>query len=109
MREIVRKRILEKYNNKCVHCGTTINLQIDHIIPLSKNGRHDENNLQVLCRTCNLKKGKGVDFNEYFKTKISKDYILISDNFPVKSLRANEILYIIENKFRENNLYFREK
>jgi 5-methylcytosine-specific restriction endonuclease McrA len=30
---------------------------LDHIIPLSLNGLHDESNLQLLCARCNLIKG----------------------------------------------------
>ena len=40
----------------CAFCGTVDDLQIDHIIPLRKNGNNDLANLQLLCRTCNLKK-----------------------------------------------------
>ena len=42
-------------------CGKTtkedeIKLQIDHIIPLSKGGTDEEENLQALCHECNLGK-----------------------------------------------------
>jgi 5-methylcytosine-specific restriction endonuclease McrA len=50
-----RRRIFA-LNSKCLNCGTTINLQIDHIYPKSKGGSDVFGNLQVLCSKCNLKK-----------------------------------------------------
>lgn len=108
MREIVRKRILEKYKNKCVFCGSNENLQVDHIIPLSRNGKHDEDNMQILCKMCNLKKGKGIELDDYFKIGISKDYILISNSLPIHSIHLNELKHIIENKINENDALFGE-
>ncbi|HJB68761.1 MAG TPA: HNH endonuclease [Candidatus Fournierella excrementigallinarum] len=32
-------------------------LEIDHIIPVSKGGRTEEDNLQTLCWKCNRSKG----------------------------------------------------
>lgn len=32
-------------------------LSLDHIIPVSRNGRDREENLRTLCRPCNSKKG----------------------------------------------------
>ena len=40
----------------CVGCGTTDNLTVDHIIPLSRGGRHTIGNLQSLCGSCNSSK-----------------------------------------------------
>lgn len=40
----------------CQHCKTTYELEIDHIIPLSKWGTNDLENLQLLCDPCNGKK-----------------------------------------------------
>lgn len=42
---------------KCAEFGCSNNdLEIDHIQPLAENGTNDLSNLQLLCKTCNLKK-----------------------------------------------------
>lgn len=51
------KKLLKKYNFRCVICETAESLTIDHIRPVSKGGTDDLNNLQILCKSCNSKKG----------------------------------------------------
>jgi hypothetical protein len=63
MRQIVRERILNKCNNKCVKCGSDEKLEVDHIIPLSIGGREDEDNMQILCKKCNRKKYNKAEYN----------------------------------------------
>ena len=45
----------------CAHCGKVFSnrryLNVDHIIPMNKGGLSVPENLQILCRTCNGKKG----------------------------------------------------
>lgn len=45
----------------CTGCGevfpTRIYLQVDHIIPMAKGGLTVQENLQILCRACNMRKG----------------------------------------------------
>ena len=56
----IRSSVLKKFNYKCSHCGRTvtdnIKLEIDHIVPLSKKGKNEIQNLQVLCNECNIGK-----------------------------------------------------
>lgn len=52
----IREEILKRDNNKCLFCGNIEELTIDHIVPISKGGMTDSNNLQTLCRNCNSKK-----------------------------------------------------
>ena len=41
-------------------CGSNLNLEFDHIVPYSKGGRSTYRNLQLLCDSCNLKKGNTI-------------------------------------------------
>ena len=47
---------------KCAGCGTVHdygNLEVDHIVAKDKGGTDHKQNLQLLCRRCNLRKGTG--------------------------------------------------
>ena len=49
----LRWTILKRDNFKCVACGSSDKLEIDHIIPIVKGGKSTEENLQSLCFKCN--------------------------------------------------------
>lgn len=53
------QRLLHKYNFTCVNCGCKdkSKLTIDHIKPVARGGTDKEVNLQILCKSCNSKKG----------------------------------------------------
>jgi hypothetical protein len=57
----IRRAIFERDDHACKRCGATSDLAIDHIYPESKGGTMDLDNLQTLCRTCNLHKGSKVE------------------------------------------------
>ena len=53
----LRWDIWERDDYTCKHCGKKRELSIDHIIPESKGGTLDPDNLQTLCKSCNSRKG----------------------------------------------------
>lgn len=61
----LRYEIMKRDNFKCVICGRSQKdgalLHIDHILPVSKGGKTEKNNLRTLCDLCNL--GKGNSYN----------------------------------------------
>lgn len=55
----LRYKTLRRYGFKCLACNATnVELHIDHIVPVSvdRSRALDPENLQVLCRDCNLSK-----------------------------------------------------
>ena len=55
--QMLRTQVFERDEYRCVHCGTHLDLTVDHIHPESKGGTLDFSNLQTLCRSCNSSKG----------------------------------------------------
>lgn len=53
---ILEKELRQIYLSTCVNCGTRDKMSIDHIIPLSRGGRHSIGNLQPMCTPCNSSK-----------------------------------------------------
>lgn len=65
------KRELHKaQGGKCVYCGRRLGIDlmdIDHKNPVAKGGSDQKRNLQLLCRSCNTRKGATTD--RQFRTK----------------------------------------
>ena len=56
-----RVRVFSRDNFQCQFCGKQrgdVKIEIDHIIPVSLGGNSKLNNLQTLCRDCNIGKGQ---------------------------------------------------
>lgn len=58
-----RRATIDHLGNKCFKCGTTENLEIDHIKPLERKSRtikdlKDVTKIQLLCKKCNKDKEK---------------------------------------------------
>jgi len=59
-REMWKRAIRRNNIGKCVACGKSGPLEVDHILPKSRGGSDNIKNLQFLCRTCNARKSAKV-------------------------------------------------
>lgn len=50
------RRLYERQDGRCLACGKDARLTVDHLIPLSRGGRHAIGNLAGLCGGCNSSK-----------------------------------------------------
>ena len=69
---ILNKEIKKLYRDPCFICGSKKDQSIDHIIPLSRGGRHSVGNLMTLCRSCNASKNARFMI-EWYKVKHIKE------------------------------------
>lgn len=56
----LKQYIWTRDEGRCRSCGSTTELQYDHIIPLKMGGSSNAENLQVLCGPCNRSKSAGL-------------------------------------------------
>lgn len=80
----LRHLVYEAYGTPCRYCGRPItihNLVFDHIVPISRQGSSNKENIQVICKTSNGMKGSLTEENfnillEWLKTipeELAKD------------------------------------
>jgi 5-methylcytosine-specific restriction endonuclease McrA len=48
--------ILAEANGHCAYCGKEAKLTLDHVVPLSKGGKHSKENIVAVCTHCNCSK-----------------------------------------------------
>jgi len=77
----IRERILLRDEYTCRKCGSvTVDLEVDHVVPLGDGGAESDNNRQCLCYQCHIKKTaeelfeKGLIYNidEYISSHNAK-------------------------------------
>jgi hypothetical protein len=110
----VRKATLENYGHKCIWCGSTDRLEVDH-----KNGRYNNvsnnvNDFQILCKSCNDKKRerckKCVLTGQRFNVQSSISNVLFKSPFTCGVGKYNEkigckgcFLYDIEDFYESHD------
>ncbi len=55
--QAVRLEVWQRDGGRCVECQSQENLEYDHLIPHSMGGSSSTRNLQLLCESCNRRKG----------------------------------------------------
>ena len=98
-----KKEILQKSGGRCAHCGKPLthkNATIDHVIPISKGGTNENDNLVALCHECNYKKGDEVINPVAYYKYLSEEHLEI--------FRANHREYCEDISFLTTKNYMRE-
>jgi 5-methylcytosine-specific restriction endonuclease McrA len=54
--QVTKNEILKLYNANCFYCGSSEEIQIDHVMPISRGGKHSIGNLVAACGPCNRQK-----------------------------------------------------
>ena len=60
----VKQDLYRRQGGQCMYCGARQRMDlmdVDHKRPLSRGGSNGRRNLQLLCRTCNARKGNKTD------------------------------------------------
>lgn len=86
-----KAEMLKKSNGRCARCGKSLevgkkDLTVEHIIPLSKGGKNEHNNLVCLCKACNKEKADKVVQASWYK--------YIEDEEEVEKIRRLLFRYI---------------
>jgi 5-methylcytosine-specific restriction endonuclease McrA len=58
-RRITRRAVFARDSWTCQYCGTASHLTVDHVIPRSRGGPSDWENIVTSCAPCNRRKGNG--------------------------------------------------
>jgi|688.fasta_scaffold182956_2 5-methylcytosine-specific restriction endonuclease McrA len=49
-------RLVARHHGKCFYCGASGRMSMDHVVPISRDGRHSIGNVLPACITCNSSK-----------------------------------------------------
>ena len=75
-----RKSVGDAQGWACAICAVDVSgkgkAQLDHIIPIKLGGTSERDNLQILCRRCNIRKGShkpSLELDAYMERKLERD------------------------------------
>ena len=84
----------------CQYCSSKNELTFDHLLPRSKGGKTDWNNVVTACSSCNVKKGgrllknSGMTLNQWPYQPTTEDLHKNGKNFPPNFLHESWIDYL---------------
>ena len=85
---------------KCQYCGSGNELTFDHLLPRSRGGKTDWNNVVTACSDCNVKKGghlfgrSGMMLNQKPYQPSTEDLHKSGKNFPPNFLHKSWMDYL---------------
>lgn len=110
----LKQQLLSRQNNTCVYCGDRRPdraFEIDHMTPVLRGGSNEFDNLQVICRPCNMR--KGIQTDEEFRARYSTLLPSKSMTPPRRQMSRDEFSAVTQRtkqsetvrKFRKSRFY----
>lgn len=113
-----RQKVLQRDEYECQKCSLKVDLEVDHIVPISKGGSHNIENLQVLCQECHHEKHpvqtklrKAIDQNRRIRVKYrfnSGTRVRKEDPYGIGMYEGIQYLVSYDH-YREEPRFFRPK
>ncbi len=69
----LKQDLMRRQQSTCAYCGhrqPAYAFEIDHMTPVVRGGSNDRDNLQVICRSCNMR--KGIQTDQEFRSRYSR-------------------------------------
>ena len=63
--------LLERHGGRCAYCGSNVQIEIDHRIPLNRGGLNTIENILPACRRCNRRKNQKTE--EEFRELLQRE------------------------------------
>ena len=82
-----KKELFKTQGGKCMYCARKPGIDlmdVDHKNPMAKGGSDQKRNLQLICRTCNTRKGAATD--RQFRTKFKAAGVPTTQTPPAKTI-----------------------
>ena len=87
----LKSELHKAQSGKCMYCGRKPGIDlmdIDHKNPMAKGGSDQKRNLQLLCRSCNTRKGATTD--RQFRTKFKSIGVPQTQTPPTKPIPQSQ-------------------
>ena len=83
----LKQDLHKEQGGRCMYCGRRAGIDlmdVDHKNPFSKGGSDSRRNFQLLCRTCNVRKGNLTD--KQFRTRFKAAEVPQTQTIPAKAI-----------------------
>jgi hypothetical protein len=102
-----RNEIYYRYKGICQDCGIKVRrFHIHHTVPISQGGKHNLDNLILLCEDCHIKVHPEIKSLLIEKNKIKYNYILSNSGFRFRLARKLFNCLLCEEKIKIGSRYW---
>jgi hypothetical protein len=100
--ETTKKVVYNRDAGRCKCCGSSVNLEYDHITPYSCGGNSDASNIQLLCMQCNRSKSNSC-YCKVHDRKVGTNCCSTSSTSTPKATVAQQCTGITQKRLRCRN------